>query len=100
MGAVWENPAAAAVPGKYRWCLNMAVQYKRILLKVSGEALSGEKAPVLMKLPLLLSARASRQRMTLAHRSASWLAAAISGAAVPPAKWIAWMQTRLVCWQP
>ena len=43
MGAVWENPAAAAVPGKYRWCLNMAVQYKRILLKVSGEALSGEK---------------------------------------------------------
>ena len=25
------------------WCLNMAVQYKRILLKVSGEALSGEK---------------------------------------------------------
>ena len=43
MGAVWENPAVAAVPGKYRWCLNMAVQYKRILLKVSGEALSGEK---------------------------------------------------------
>lgn len=43
MGAVWENPAAVAVPGKYRWCLNMAVQYKRILLKVSGEALSGEK---------------------------------------------------------
>ena len=43
MGAVWESPAAAAVPGKYRWCLNMAVQYKRILLKVSGEALSGEK---------------------------------------------------------
>ena len=43
MGAVWENPAAAAVPGKYRWCLNMAGQYKRILLKVSGEALSGEK---------------------------------------------------------
>ena len=43
MGAVWENPAAAAVPGKYGWCLNMAVQYKRILLKVSGEALSGEK---------------------------------------------------------
>ena len=25
------------------WCLNMAVQYKRIHLKVSGEALSGEK---------------------------------------------------------
>ena len=43
MGAVWENPAAAEVPGKYRWCLNMEVQYKRILLKVSGEALSGEK---------------------------------------------------------
>ena len=73
----------------------MAVQYKRILLKVSGEALSGEKGTGFDE--------ATIASICAGIKAAYDLGAQIGivvGAAVPPAKWIAWMQTRSVCWQP
>ena len=79
----------------------MAIQYKRILLKVSGEALSGPKGTGFDEETIALHLRGHQGRARLGHsKSPLWWAAATSGAAVPAAKWTAWTPTRLVCWPP
>ena len=61
----------------------MAIQYKRILLKVSGEALSGPKGTGFDE-----------------ETIASICAGIKAGADAPAAKWTAWTPTRSVCWPP
>ena len=106
MGAVWENPAAAAVPGKYRWCLNMAVSknaeefseeyYKDLYTRrrrAFVKQMKEEEGEAFDKI-------AAEVAFMRHHEETVKRMERISGAAVPPAKWIAWMQTRSVCWQP
>ena len=81
-------PARQGRPPKYlQVVFFMAIQYKRILLKVSGEALSGPKGT-------------GFDEETIASICAGIKAAATSGADAPAAKWTAWTPTRSVCWPP
>ena len=72
----------------------MAIQYKRILLKVSGEALSGPKGTGFDE-ETIASICAG---IKAAHDLGAQIG--IVGAAVPAAKWTAWTPTRSACWLP
>ena len=50
----------------------MELKYNRILLKISGEALGGEKGSGFDEAAWIPSAAASRRPMTWVSRSASW----------------------------
>ena len=79
----------------------MAIQYKRILLKVSGEALSGPKGTGFDEETIASICAGIKAAHDLgAPKSASSWAAATSGADAPAAKWTAWTLTRSVCWPP
>ena len=74
----------------------MAIQYKRILLKVSGEALSGPKGTGFDE-ETIASICAG---IKAAHDLGAQIGIATSGADAPAAKWTAWTPTRSVCWPP
>ncbi len=66
----------------------MALKYQRILLKISGEALGGEKGMGFDE-PTMDAICGGVKK---AHET--------SGAAVPAARWSAHWPIRSVCWQP
>ena len=76
----------------------MAVKYKRVLLKVSGEALAGAKGSGFDEGVIAGICGGIAQ----AYRAGAQIGivAATSGAAVPAAKWTAWTPTRSACWPP
>lgn len=78
----------------------MAIQYKRILLKVSGEALSGPKGTGFDEKTIASICAGIKA----AHDLGTQIAIVVGGgnfcAAVPAAKWTAWTPTRSVCWPP
>ncbi len=78
----------------------MALKYQRILLKISGEALGGEKGMGFDEPTMDAICGGVKKHTIWACRSASWSAAATSGAAVPAARWSAPWPIKSVCWQP
>ena len=77
----------------------MALKYQRILLKISGEALGGEKGMGFDEPTMDAICGGVKKAHELGVQIASWLAAATSGAAVPAAKWSALWPIRSACWQ-
>jgi len=78
----------------------MAIQYKRILLKVSGEALSGPKGTGFDEETIASICAGIKAAHDLGAQIGIVVAAATSGADAPAAKWTAWTPTRSVCWPP
>ena len=77
----------------------MAIQYKRILLKVSGEALSGPKGTgfdeeTIASICAGIKAAHERAAFSFAWRHLG------EDAAVPAVRWTAWMLIRSACWLP
>lgn len=81
-----------------RWGAAMSVKYKRVLLKLSGEALSGDKGFGLTWIPSRPFVKASKTPTIWVLRSRSWWAAATFGAAAPAARWSVPVRIRSVCW--
>lgn len=74
--------------------------YKRVLIKLSGEALAGDKKQDWITKLSTKSAPASRKSMILEQRLRSLLAAATSGEAAAAETWTAPEQTTSECLQP
>ena len=77
----------------------MALKYQRILLKISGEALGGEKGTGFDEPTMDAICGGVKKAHELGVQIALWLAAATSGAAVPAARWSAPWPIRSGCWQ-
>ena len=79
----------------------MAIQYKRILLKVSGEALSGPKGTGFDE-ETIASICAG---IKAAHDLGAQIGIVVGGGnfwrrAVPAVRWTAWTLIRSACWLP
>lgn len=74
--------------------------YKRVLIKLSGEALAGDKKQDWITKLSTKFAPASRKSMILEQRLQSLSAAATSGEAAAAETWTAPEQTTLECLQP
>lgn len=74
--------------------------YKRVLIKLSGEALAGDKKTGLDNETVHKICSASRKSMILEQRSRSLSAAATSGEAAAAETWTAPEQTTSECLQP
>lgn len=78
----------------------MELKYHRILLKLSGEALAGEKESGLDFDVITNIGKSIKRQRTWGFRLPLWLAAATSGGAVPAAPWTAPGPTTSGCWAP
>ena len=77
--------------------LIMALKYQRILLKISGEALGGEKGTGFDEPTMDAICGGVKKAHDLGVSASSW-AAATSGAVVPAARWSAPWPIRSECW--
>ena len=79
----------------------MAIQYKRILLKVSGEALSGPKGTGFDEETIASICAGIKLRTTSVPRSGIVVGGRqLLARTAPAAKWTVWTLTRSVCWPP
>ena len=77
--------------------LNMSVVYKRVLLKVSGEALAGEKGAGFDENVIASICSGIAKAYHAGTQIGIVVGGGNSGAAVPAARWIVWMLTRSAC---
>ncbi len=76
----------------------MALKYQRILLKISGEALGGEKGMGFDEPTMDAICGGVKKAHDLGVQIGIVVGAATSGAAVPAARWSAPWPTRSACW--
>ena len=76
----------------------MQTQYQRVLLKLSGEALAGDKGSGFDEATIASICAGIRQAHDLGVQIGLWWAAATSGAAGPAERWIVWTLIKSACW--
>ena len=76
----------------------MALKYKRILLKISGEALGGEKGMGFDEPTMDAICGGVKKAHELGVQIGIVVGAATSGAAAPVVRWSARWPIRSVCW--
>ena len=76
----------------------MALKYKRILLKISGEALGGEKGMGFDEPTMDAICGGVKKAHELGVQIGMLWVAATSGAAAPAVRWSARWPIRSVCW--